>query len=260
MISLYSTFRSFEHPRYSKIQHDAIQSWLALVPRPQIIILGDDSGTRKVCKKYGIKHVPEVAASKARTPYVDDFIRVAEKHAQHETMLLCSGDICIAQNTIDAAEAIRNHLKEFCVCARKKHVEIESGKIQKEIRWATWQAGDYWLHSKGLFDKMPKFLIGRHKNEKWMFRHCCNKNALVDGSPAITVYHQFHPHQFKPAHKEVEYNEKLYLENYFEVDKWKDTPWYKNKCRDIGFNFANWILQEDLTLVENTTPQRAGFK
>jgi len=258
MITLYSTFRRFNHPIFNKIQRDAIESWQALDPVPEIVIVGNDPGTAEICKEYGLKHVPKVGTSSAGTPYCDDFILEAEKVASNDIMLLCSGDIIIKQDTIDAAKAVKPLLNQFCVCSRKLHVEIKDGK-KKDIRWATWQAGDYWLHTKGIFTGMPKFLIGRHKNEKWMFRWLCNKNALVDGTDVITVWHQQHPHEFKPANKEVEYNERLYNENFFDVDKWKDTEWYKHQCNDIGFNFSNWALTKDLQVVDNPSPRRPGF-
>lgn len=256
MITLYTTFRSFKHPKYAKIQHDAIASWLRLKPVPQIVALGDDGGTAEVCKRYGFKHIPVIPVSKAGTPYMDTLIQRAEDVAKHDIMLLCCSDIIITQDTIPAARAIKKLKDQFCVCARKKHVQCHKGKVT-EVRWATWQAGDYWLHSKGIFKGMPRFLIGRHLLERWMYRFLCNKDALIDGTPAITVKHQLHPHDFKPEHGELRYNRKLYDQNFFDVEKWKDTDWYPaHKLFNIGINFANYILTKDYQLMENNDPTR----
>lgn len=261
MISLYSTFRRFDHPQFEKVQRDAIESWLAINPAPEIIIVGNDFGTAEICKEYNLTHVPNVKTSASGTPYCNHFIWEAEKAASCATMLLCSGDIIIKQDTVDAALALlyQNQIKEYCVCARKLHVDITDG-VKTDVRWATWQAGDYWLHTKGIFDDMPDFLIGRHKNEKWMFKSLCNKNALVDGSDVITVWHQQHPHEFNPENKELEHNDRLFKKHFVEVEKWKNTKWYKHRCNDIGFNFANWKLTEDLQVVDNPSPQRQGFQ
>lgn len=260
MITIYSTFRSFEHERYNKIQNDAIKSWLTLDPKPEVIIMGKEPGTAEVCKKYGFKHVPKVKTSKADTPYVNSLINKAERHASNDIMLLVSGDIIIAQDTIEVAKAASKQLPEFCVCARKKHVDIKPNGRIKDVKWATWQAGDYWLHSKGIYAGMPPFLIGRHLVERWMYRWCCNKNALVDASGVATVLHQNHPRDFKPKNKEKQWNRDMWDQNYFEVDKWKDTEWYGVDCKHIGLNFANHVMKKDYSLVDNPTPQRPDWK
>lgn len=235
---------------------------MALDPKPEVVILGNDPGTSEICQEYGLIHIPHVKRSKAGTPYCNSFIKLAEKAASNNIMLLCSGDIIVSQNTIEAAGRmmVQSALQEWCICPRKKHVERQ-GDHFKDIRWATWQAGDYWMHTKGIFEGMPPFLIGRHRNEKWMYRWLINKNALIDGTEAITVLHQKHPHDFKPSNKEIEYNAKLYEENYFDVDKWKDTVWYKrNNLFNVGINHANYVMTGDFQLVENTTPRRVDWK
>jgi len=257
MITIYSTFRSFKHKRYREIQVDAINSWLQLDPKPQIIILGDDEGTKRVCRQRGFLHIPKIKVSKAGTPYVNSMIDTAEAHAENDIMLLLSGDIVIQQDTIDAAKAMSKNLNEFCACARKVHVVKRPNGQFKHEKWATWQAGDYWMHTKGFYAGMPDFLIGRHLVERWMYRWACNKNGLVDASGVISVYHQNHPRDFKPKNKERAWNREMWEKNYFEVEKWKDHSCYeKNQLYNIGINHANWVLKPDYTLVDNVDPVR----
>lgn len=258
MITIYSTFRTFEIKEYNKIQRDALESWLKLDPRPEILILGNDPGTARVCKEYGVTHIDSVPVTRCGTPYLNAMIEMAEAYAANDIMLLLAGDVMIAQDTIDVARKMKKLTDKFCVCARKKHVEWNKGKKKFSFKkWATWQAGDYYMHTKGLFDGMPAFLIGRHLCEKYMYRMACQANALVDATDRITVLHQSHPHFFRPENKEVDYNLRVYLDNFFHVDKWKDTEWYSvQRCRNIGINFANHVLTEDMQLVDNKDPRR----
>lgn len=256
MITLYSTFRPFTHKVYNKIQKDAIRSWLALEPQPEIIILGNDAGTEEVCKKFGLRHIKKVNSSEQNTPYMNSLISTAENAASNDIMLLLSGDIMIRQDTIEVAKTVSSQLDKFCVCARKQHV---TGRFDP-IKWATWQAGDYWLYSKGLFKTMPDFLIGRFLIERWMYRCCCNQDALVDATEALTVLHQHHPHNFKPNGKEIEHNQKVYEKHFFDVEKWKDTPWYGDALFHIGINFSNYVLTKDHQLITNETPERSDWQ
>ncbi len=256
MITIYTSFRSFKHKVYDKIQRDACDSWVALDPQPQVIVVGDEPGTSDICKKYKFKQIKTVRQSEAETPYVNSMIDLSEQHAVNDTMLLCAGDIIIGQETINIAKAVKKQLKEFCVCARKMHViKKANGKIKLE-RWATWQAGDYFLHSKGLFAGMPDFLIGRFLVERWMYRWACNKNGLVDATGIVSVLHQNHPRDFKPANKEVAWNAKIYQENEFPVNKWKNTKYYDRwpDLYGIGISYANWVMRPDYILVDNVDP------
>lgn len=260
MITIYSTFRSFEHERYCEIQLDAFRSWVKLDPKPQVIIMGDEPGTARICRNNNFLHIPKIRSSKAGTPYVNSLIETAEKHAENDIMLLVSGDIIIGQETIDIAKAAKKQLDEFCVCARKIHVAKRRNGSFKHERWATWQAGDYWLHTKGFYSGMPDFLIGRHLVERWMYRHACNKNGLVDATGLATVYHQNHPRDFKPKNKEKDWNRKMWDENYFEVEKWKNHECYEaHKLFDIGINHSNWIMKPDYSLVDNVNPNDRYF-
>jgi hypothetical protein len=252
------------------VQTDALLSWKNLKPKPEIIIIGNDPGTAEICKKHGFIHVTDVKCSSTGTPICIDFIRQAEKRASNDIMLLCSGDIYITQDTIEAAKAISKEKDEFCVVPRKKFVDIENGKVVRDVicgtgtPWATWQGGDYWLHSKGIFEGMPDFLIGRHYLERWMYRWLCNKDALIDGTLAITCLHQKHPHEMRDGHGEVKFNYQLYQDHKFHVEKWKDKEFYKRSpdgmLINIGINHSNYIMQSDFTLIDNDDPRRQNFK
>jgi len=269
MITLYSTFKRFTHPRFAKVQTDALLSWQKLDPKPEIIIIGNDPGTAQACRQNGFIHIPEVECSETGTPVCIDFIRQAEKRASNDIMLLCSGDIFITQDTIEAAKAISKQMDEFCVVPRKKFVDIENGVPVRDVicgtgtPWATWQGGDYYLHSKGIFEGMPNFLVGRHYVERWMYRWLCNKNALIDGTLAITCLHQKHPHEMRTRNNEVQYNYDLYQENMFDVEKWKDHEFYKRspdgKLINIGINHANYVMQPDFTLIDNDDPHKRNW-
>jgi hypothetical protein len=254
MISIYTTFRSIEN--YGFIQEQSFLSWLALDPRPEIIVLGDGKGIAELCKQKGFVHIPALKCARSGAPYINAFIALAEEKASYDHMLLCSSDIIIKQDTYKVLEAAKNHTKQFCVCARKQNVKIKSANLIRR-NWAIWQAGDYFLHTKGVFANIPPFIIGRCALDNWMYRNTINQGIMIDASYAATVWHQMHGHTLdvtsKIRHLEVEYNRNLYKRHPVTMPQWEQMEWYSEFCT-TDIRFANYRMLEDFTIVKNDDP------
>lgn len=240
------------------IQRRALESWLALEPQPQVIVIGNDPGTKEVCREFDLTHVRKVRKSRTSAPYIDDFIKKAEIVANHDIMLLVSGDIILKQDTISTAEAVSSNFTKYCLCARKMNVK-HGGGIIKESHWAHWRAGDYFMHSKGMFETIPQFLMGRCALDNWMFRHAIREDAMIDASGSVTVYHQEHEHKRHDGGraKEVKANRTLYKNNFFDVPKWQSESWYQeDRLYRADIRHANYVMKDDFSFVDNVSPDR----
>ena len=250
MITFYTSFRPFEG-HMKDIQIRALESWLMLKPTPQILVIGGDKGSDEICSQYGLTHLM-ITKSETGAPYIDEFIKTAEKNSLNDVMLLVSGDIVLSQDTMVAAEYVSRKREEFCVCARKFNVDYQENGNFRPVRWAQWRAGDYFMHSKGMFDDIPKFLMGRCALDNWMFRYAIKKDALIDGTKVITVWHQMHSrkrHENK-RFAEIKYNRKLYKENNFSVNRWG------KELERADIYDANYIMTDEFLIVENETSER----
>src|SRR4051812_49821153 len=67
---------------FDTIQRNAIESWLALEPRPEIILFGSEPGTAEVAQQYGLRHEAAVARNELGTPLVNDLFCTATKFTQ----------------------------------------------------------------------------------------------------------------------------------------------------------------------------------
>ena len=59
------------------IQRNAIRSWTLLQPRPEIIVFGDDDGTKETAKEFGVHYEPEIARNDYGTPLLHDLFERA---------------------------------------------------------------------------------------------------------------------------------------------------------------------------------------
>ena len=60
MLTIFAIPKSFEDPHINIIQRNAIQSWLQLQPKCEIILFGNDKGVAETAEEFGVKYIPEI--------------------------------------------------------------------------------------------------------------------------------------------------------------------------------------------------------
>ena len=82
-------------------QEQAIKSWTLLNGiEKQIIIIGNDEGTREICEKYNLIHEP-VIKTLLSVPYLYEMFLIANKYATEEdVMLWTNSDMIYFQDMI----------------------------------------------------------------------------------------------------------------------------------------------------------------
>ena len=59
--TIFALPKAFEG-HFKTIQTNALESWLALRPKPEIILFGNDPGVHQTAHKYGLRHSPDDCA------------------------------------------------------------------------------------------------------------------------------------------------------------------------------------------------------
>lgn len=211
MITLFACPKPFTDPHISLIQRNAIASWLALRPRPTVILFGDEEGVAEVCEELGLVHVPGVARNSAGTPLVNDVFRQAELMAPDRVVCYVNADIILMDDFLDAVRlcaARRDHwmmggrpwdvaVKQVLTCSSGWQHELRDHVLRDgRLRWAG--ACDYFVYSKGLWGELPPFALGRSYFDLALLRLARRRGAaLVDATDGVTAVHQSHPY---PAH------------------------------------------------------------
>ncbi len=202
MFTIYTTCRSFDHPKFGLIQRNAIGSWLQLQPRPEIIIVGNDPGVSEICKEQNLIHIPEVETRENNCPVLSDMAKRAESISNTNTMLLISSDMIIFQDSVDASNRLEKQFKRFCAGLHRKDRDIDHlidfsninwiGDAKQFVKLGHPGAGDYFLYTKGIFYDMPPFTIGRASCDNWMYWKAYELKCLVNITPIVEVVHQNH--------------------------------------------------------------------
>lgn len=199
MITIFTTCRAFNDPHINLIQRNAIKSWQELRPRPQIIVMGQEPGTKEACEDLGVAHVDYVRVSPAGVPFLDSMVQIAEKMSCFDHLLFVSGDMLIFQDTIDALQQMKTRTFLGGVTRWNKYIDapIDNCNKKEMLRGATQESmsgGDYFLFSRSFFkqEEIPPFVLGRSVVDWWLYKYALDRDALWDLTACVTVIHQNH--------------------------------------------------------------------
>lgn len=205
----------------------AIESWLALVPRPRVTLLGEGELYDEVANDYGLHRMRNVDSNFLGVPLFNSMVDAANRSEKHIAVLINS-DVMLFD---DFPYVLRKTQRSFkgdwmALGARwdvEKLPELAGVRGAKNIRGPelqrvrmvngirengtlhTYGGIDVWAwNTKGapLFEgTMPPFVFGRGKYDNW-FTHevvAANRRAVIDISQACTVAHVRHDYHLVTA-------------------------------------------------------------
>lgn len=238
------------------IQRNAIQSWLALEPRPDIILLGDDEGVAEVSKEFGIKHIGNIAVNEYGTPLISDVFEKAQSDSNNNIMAYVNADIILMQDFISAANVVsQKFTNNFLAIGQRWDVDIFN-KIDfnnaiwrqnlKEIVHTTGKmhastGKDYFVFKKGLWSAIPPFAIGRGHFDNWLvFSAFVTGFPVIDATNSVLAVHQNHNYNHMHGSNDV----------------WLERPECLLNRSLAGYgawhghiNNATWVFSDDAQLI-----------
>ncbi len=189
------------------IQKNAIRSWARLDPAPEIILFGDEPGTREMAEEIGVKHIAEISRNEYGTPLVDKLFESAERHASNAVLAYVNADIILMQDFVQGVQAVQSSLADFLLIGRRWDLVVLDELDFSASRWRETllqnvrdhamlhaECGlDYFVFRKGLWPQIPPFAIGRTAWDNWLVMDPQKRGIpAVDGTECITAVHQEH--------------------------------------------------------------------
>ena len=189
------------------IQRNAIRSWTLLRPACEIVLFGDEEGTRDAATELGCAHVPEVARNEHGTPLVDDLFARAERLGRGGLLCYVNADIILMNDFVLAARRVARLKARFLMVGRRRDVDLNEPWDFARSDWAlrlrsyVHERGrlhpktgiDYFVYRPGLFGRIPPFALGRTCWDNWLvFRALRRLATVVDATAVATAVHQNH--------------------------------------------------------------------
>jgi hypothetical protein len=196
------------------IQRNAIKSWAMLRPACEIILLGDDDGTSEMARQCGARHLPEVARNEFGTPLLDSAFAAAERAATNDLLCYVNADIILMSDFIAAVTRLATQIQRFLMVGKRWDVAIDrpwnfdQQGWEERLRSHVSSHGtfhdpygpDYFVFSRGLWQALPPFAIGRFFWDYWLiFRARSLGVPVVDATDCVMAIHQTHDYSHSPA-------------------------------------------------------------
>lgn len=207
MITIFTCPKAFRR-HINVIQRNAIQSWMQLEPKPEIIIMGNEEGTESLCKEFGLVHVPDIKCNELGTPLINSIFEKAEQRAINDILCYVNSDIILMSDFINTLKLVilEKKCKDFLLIGKRWDIRIQEliafnnnwevnlcANIQKQGELHDATGKDYFVFPKHFFKKIPSFAIGRVAWDDWMVYMALKKRAFViDITNSTTVVHQNH--------------------------------------------------------------------
>jgi hypothetical protein len=193
------------------IQRNAIQSWLKLDPRCEIILCGNDPGVAEAAAEFHVKHIPDVGINEYGTPLLSSAFKVVQQQATGSLICYVNTDIILLNDVL--AAAILVPFRQFLLLGQRWNMEINAPidfdqpaweeKLRENItRTAMLQppfGSDYFIFPKDVGWDFPEFAVGRPGWDNWIiYRARKLQIPVVDATEAVTAVHQNHNYAHIP--------------------------------------------------------------
>jgi len=208
MLTIFSCPKPFQGV-IGTIQRNALRSWVNLVPKQEIMLIGNEHGVKEIVKEYGLIHIPEVERNKFGTPILSSIFDNAQKYSSNEFLCYCNADIILLDDFLPAVNRIIDFFKKdnFFTTGRRILMDIEGDltldsnenkndfyqMIKKNGTLDRPDAMDYFIFKKGAIKGIPPFALGRCGWDNWLLFNAKKNNlAVVDATKSIRAIHQNH--------------------------------------------------------------------
>ncbi len=210
MLTIFATPKPFSG-HHGVIQRNAIASWTRLVPKPEIILIGEAAGTAAIAAEFDLIHQSMVACNEFGTPLVKDLFDQAQAIGRGDQLMYINADIILLGDVV--AAIARVPFPQFMMTGQRWNIEITALIDFTQAEWEQTlrltvettgkqegaQAMDYFVFSPGLYQTMPPFAIGRPAWDNWLLYESLRLGVpVIDGSEAVLAIHQNHDYNHHP--------------------------------------------------------------
>ncbi len=190
------------------IQRNAIQSWLRLQPKPQVILCGQDEGIADTTREFGLQHIADIPTNNYGTPLISATFAQAQAAAHSDLVCYINCDIILLQDFISAIQSL--HFKEYLMVGRRWNLDIQEPlnfsapecendlrrKVDREGSLMAPTGSDYFVFFKHTLGEMPPFVVGRPGWDNWMIYNARIRGLpVVDATAACLAIHQNHDYR-----------------------------------------------------------------
>jgi hypothetical protein len=206
VLTIFSTAKPFRS-HVGITQRNALRSWTLLHPGCEVILFGDEPGSREAATELGIRHEPKVLRAQTGGTRLDYIFSRAQEIARHNLLCYANCDIVLLRSFAEAAARVADWSPKFLMVGRRwdapitQSLDFEANDWEPRLREFAKRSGkqqlpyavDYFVFSRGLYRAIPPFVVAKTHWDHWMvWKARSMKVPVVDASADVLAIHQNH--------------------------------------------------------------------
>lgn len=186
------------------IQENALNSWLRILPQPEILVFGDEKGFMSSLRGKHLRWLPFIKKNKFGTPVLNSVFDQAQIHAHGDVLVYVNSDIILDQSLVSSLEKVK--LDRFLVIGRRWNLRIKKRLVfdkkwdekrdeilNKHGKLFRQDGLDYFAYPKGIVWCLLPFALGRTLWDNYIpFRAKQIGAKVIDATDSIIAIHQEH--------------------------------------------------------------------
>lgn len=199
------------------IQRNAIKSWICLIPKPEIILFGNEQGIQNVAEEMGVSHVPEIKCNEFGTPLLSSVFGKADRISRNNLLCYINADIILMNDFLSAVGKIQRK-RRFLMIGKRWNIAInellkfEERNLEEKLRARVIREGqlhpsdgvDYFVYPKGVWGMIPPFVIGRLFWDNWLIYQARHRGAaVIDATSVAMAIHQNHSYTGRKTKEQI---------------------------------------------------------
>ncbi|MDW8236518.1 MAG: hypothetical protein RMK98_07880 [Bacteroidia bacterium] len=179
----------------------ALESWLLLEPRPQILLIVDHPSTEKLAQEYGVEFTPCLEFSPRGVPLLSSVFREAQRLAKYKVMAYVNADILLPNKLGKVIEKVKEKWKRFMIVSAPTIIDytrlhISLGYEQEAMKHAIFHpihtGADLFIYTKGIFTDIPPIRLGRYYWDHWLLSYPLIYGVpVIDATPYLPIFHPY---------------------------------------------------------------------
>ncbi len=185
-------------------QANAVESWTKIVPKPEIILFGYETGAADIAERLGLVHIWDEVERLDDIPLLDSLFTLAQRKASHDALMYVNADLIIVDGLMEAVKRLLKAFPNFVGVCRRWDISLSEpldfdGDWKAEVKSLIGAgelhsdcSSDIFIFKKGLW-ALPSFAVGRPEWDNWMMWKVTDVGwPLVDLTPVVTTAHGQH--------------------------------------------------------------------
>lgn len=205
-VTIFATPKRFTG-QFDRIQRNAIESWVALEPAVEVILIGDDDGTADMCRQHGLRHVAEVATTATGIPLLSSLWSIGQEHARSPIACFVNADIILTDDFLAAVRRVSSEMTDFLMIGQRWDLELTQRLRELKSPWESAVRADvarrgtlnsplwvdYFAFPVGQYPDLLPCVIGRPGYDHWIVWETLQRGIpVVDTTDAVLAVHQHH--------------------------------------------------------------------